>query len=372
MRRWGRLAAGILVATLIVAAACRRHAETPRIAYVFPGERSSIRVAAVAQSMIDAWRPARVAEVVIPKLASQQPSDLSQNVEYADRALGAGAVAAAGHLSSRSSLLVAPMYIQAHVPLVVPTGTSRRLGQMGEWVFPLASNEDAEGEFLVAYATERLGLKRLTVVYVSADEYGTGLRDAVVTAMRKRSLSPVEQVGVLDDSDHERLLAASFQRARPDGLIVATRPRSLRLVLQSLRAQKLELPVLAGDGVVLTPSFIGTIADLSANLYVAAFWHPDLDRQESREFLKAYHREAGWPVPSSTDAMFFDSLTLLGAAIRDAGADPAGIRRYLAALGVSSPPFAGATGPISFQLNRPINMVMTQVRDGASALVKGR
>jgi len=373
MSRVARLAIASVCAALIPAVACSRPAGVPRLAYVYAADGGGQRVAKVAQILIDGWRQPRVAEIIVASTASDQLSEASRNVEFANSALQGGPLAgAAGHLGSRTTLLVAPMYVEAHVPLVVPTATSRRIGQLGAFVFPLAPNEDAEGEFLVNFATARLGLKRLTVVYLSADEYGTGLRDGVVAALRRRNLAPVEQVGVLDDSDHDRMLTASIGRAMPDGLILAVGPASASKVLESLDEHQLKLPVIAGDSVELVADYLHAIRNWSANLYVAAFWHPEVPRPESKAFLELYRREAGVPPPSGTNAMFFDSLMMLATAVRDVGPRGDDVSAYLLSLGVSRPPYQGITGPLSFQPRRPVNLVMTRVRDGASVLAEGR
>jgi hypothetical protein len=56
-------------------------------------------------------------------------------------------------------------------------------------------------------------------------------------------------------------------------------------------------------------------------------------------------------------------------AVREVGPRRAAIRRYLGELGISRPPYRGVTGPISFAPRRPVNLLMTHVVNGATAMV---
>jgi branched-chain amino acid transport system substrate-binding protein len=277
-------------------------------------------------------------------------------------------VGVVGHLSSRASLIVGPIYGEAGIPLVVPTASSRLLRSLGPWVFPLAPDEQAEGEFIAAFVVDRLGARRVTLVHLLADEYGIGLRDGVLAGLRKRGVEPVDQAGILADSDAIAIVAASLARATPDAVVVAARNRETRPIVEAFHARVPGMRIIAGDGVVLSSGYARALGTSASSLYAAAFWHPDLPSEVSRGFVARCRAALGF-TPSEASAMFYDGFMVLAEAVKEVGPRREAIRQYLTALGGSRPPFSGVTGPICFGATRRTNLVMTGMPSGVPVIV---
>jgi branched-chain amino acid transport system substrate-binding protein len=348
---------------------CGGSASPPRIGYAYPSEPSGRHIGGVAQQVIDQWGPQRIVEIH-PDWPRKGQSEPSREVALAEAMVATPGIAGVvGHLSSRSTLLVAPIYAEAGIPLVVPTATSRRLRALKPWTFPLAPDEEAEGEFIVAFVVDQLRARRVTVFYLLADEYGTGLRDGVVGALRRRGLEPADQEGVMPDSDFSRRVAASLDRATPEAVVIAGRNREAAGIARAVHQRLPGIPFVAGDGVLLFAEYTRELADSAQMFYAVAFWHPDLPNPASKAFVARCRNVLG-SMPSSSSAMFYDGLMILAQAVREVGSDPAAVRRYLNELGASRPPYQGVTGPISFGVNRPANLLMTRAASGVSVIVE--
>ncbi len=59
-----------------------------------------------------------------------------------------GMVGVVGHVDSKLSLLTAPIYNEAGIVQLVPSGTHPRLADAGEWTFTLAPNDSILGAFM--------------------------------------------------------------------------------------------------------------------------------------------------------------------------------------------------------------------------------
>ncbi|MDO8835220.1 MAG: ABC transporter substrate-binding protein [Vicinamibacterales bacterium] len=350
--------------------ACRAPAGPAPIGFAVAG--ADPRTHELAQQAIDAWHSTRLVE--IHRVTRDNTlADLGASVVDAEHLVRVpGLAGVVGHAGSRGSLMAAPVYAESGVPLVVPTGTSRRLQALGPLVFPLAPDEEAEGEFIVRFATDRLAARRVTVVHRYANEYGIGLCDAVIRALARRGLEPADVIGINPDSDFTRIVGASMARATPDAVIIAAGPAESRLVIRAFRDRLPAVPVVAGDAVVLDRAFADSLGTASApHVYAVAFWHPDSRREQSRAFVERWMRHPG-PPPAGTDAMYSDGLLLLAEAVRAVGADRAAVQQYLAELGRSRPPYEGVTGSISFGPSRSINLVMTRLDKGSAVTVDFR
>jgi branched-chain amino acid transport system substrate-binding protein len=362
----------LLTALAVVAAcaACTPSRDTPRVGCILAGGLEP-RVLPLLQDEIDRWGTPRVAEIV-PMTSRPDEGGTGAEVAMADRLIAMPAlVAAVGHMGSRPSLVVAPMYADAGIPLLVPIGTSTRLKKLGPLVFSMAPDEDAEAEFIVRFALEHLRLRRLSVYFFNGDEYAIGLRSALQKSLERYDQSPADLVGFLSDTDFDHLAVSSFGRAAPDGVVVIAPQAETGRLIHALHAHRPGLPVIAGDGAMLTAGFARTLGASASSVYGVAFWHGELDRASSREFV-ARTKAAGLGEVSSFSAMMYDALRLLAVAVRRVGPGRDAVRRYLASLGTERPPYEGVSGPISFSERRPINLVMTQATADSVRLVPFR
>jgi branched-chain amino acid transport system substrate-binding protein len=365
-----RASISMLVGAILVGGSCRTESPPPRIAYPLPWLDAVL--AHVAQPAIDAWGRPRVAEIPESLMArvAVRPG-YAGDIEFAEAMVAIpGLVAAVGPQSSRATLLVAPIYAERGIPMIAATATSDRVRALGPWVFQLAPGNAVEGAFIARFVLDRLAARRVTVFFLDADEYGIGLRDGVVRELRLRGVTPVDQVGIIAEADMSRRVAESLRRATPDVVVVAARSPEALALTRALHGRLPRARLVFGDGVPLNPAFVRAAGPAAALVYAVAWWSPDLPGPESRAFAVAYARAKGAPA-SAAEAMYYDAIMVAAQAVRDVGPGREAIRRYLSELGIARPRYRGITGPITFAPDRPVNLLMTHVVDGAVVMVPG-
>jgi len=346
---------------------CANRQSTPRIAYI----GSDTTLASVV-----AQQTKEQGETIAPLPVSASQGDNigrgdARDVASAEAAITApGVVAVVGHASSRGSLLAAPIYGEAGVPFIAPTATSHRLHDAGNWTFQLAPDDEAEGAFIAGFALDSLAAPAITVFYLSADEYGIGLRDGITRALKARGVQLADEVGILDDSDFERRVAASLRRVTPDVVVLASRTPEAVAVARAIRRRLPRVPVILADGVD-NGAFTREAGSLAGPSYAVAWWLPASADPASRAFVQRFERVAG-RAPRQQEAMYYDALMVAAQAVHVAGTRRAAIRRYLSELGVSRPPYHGITGPISFAPGRLTNLIMLRLGDAPAPTAGGR
>lgn len=355
---------GMLVGSLD---ACGRSSVPARV--VLPGRWVEKHLVPLARATIGGWHEGSAVQILDPL---SPPVGMPQDVGEVDLALAAaatpGVAVAVGPQSSRATLLVGPVYAERRIPLIAPTATSDRLRLLATWVFPLAPNDQAEGDFLTSFALDHLAARDVTIFYLMNDEYGLDLRDALVRALDRHGITAVDQVGITTRSNFPRQVAASLDRAVPQVVVVAARGPQAAPITRAIHDRLPEVPVLVGDGVPLDSTFLKATGPAVASIYAAAWWHPALPDTLSRTFAARFRAVTG-QFPSAADAMYYDALLLAARAVREAGGSPGAVRRYLSELGRERPPYHGVTGNISFTPERKINLLMTRVIDGAVVIV---
>jgi ABC-type branched-subunit amino acid transport system substrate-binding protein len=366
-----RAAKATLAGGAVLLLACGGGGPPPRIAYPYPW--LGPKLVRAAQPAIDAWESPRVAEIPESLMASiTVHPGYAGDVDYAvATAALPGLVAAVGPQSSRSTLLTMPIYAEREIPFIAATATSSRVKTGGPWVFQLAPDADAEGAFMARFMLDYLNLRRVTVFYLDASEYGNGLRAGVVGALAARGIVPVDQVGVIETSPFPRRVAASLRRAPPDVVVVAARPPEAAAITRSVYALMPRARVVVTDAVLLNHGFIREVGPAAAVVYGITWWSPALPDTVSREFVARWQRINGSP-PSVGEAMYYDALMLAAQAVREVGPRRAAIRDYLRALGAQRPAYHGVTGDISFQPGRATNLHVTRIADGVEVLVDWR
>lgn len=355
----GRLLA--VVAVVVSASSCERHqpvvigfafgtATPSELDLVRPGGRDS--VSGATPKLVDA------AGMIVEPGPPGQVTMASRFVAMP------GIVAVVGHGDSRSTLAAAPVYDEAHVPLLVPTATSRRLRTVSPWVFMLAPDDSAEAAFITRFVVESLRARTAAVFYEN-DEYGIGLRDFLRTALAARHarVTAEEPIGSFCEAEREgggadASLVRATPRDRPPGVvIIAGRNLQAACIGQRVHERLAGTPIVAGDGVEPDSSFLAAIDDAARDFFVVAFWHPGAPGSRSEAFAHRFEAAMGRP-PRPSSALVFDAMSLIEAAVKEVGAGHEAVRRYLTELGRSRPSYQGVTGTIAFgDVQRPLYML---------------
>jgi branched-chain amino acid transport system substrate-binding protein len=275
-------------------------------------------------------------------------------------------VGVVGHGGSRGSLIAAPMYNEAEVVQIVPTGTSRRLHDAGEWTFTLAPDDSVEGAAIARFAAQELDAQRVLVFFLT-DEYGYGLRDGVVGELERLGVTLLDEVPIppryqMVRREEQEVLSnlarAALDRGLPDAVILAVRDHSAVPLIDIMRDVHPDMRFLAGDGVLLSDSIRAAVDFDLSQVYLTVFWDPTSLDSESRSFSERF-RALNGRRPTHSEALFHDAVMLLTTAVREGGADRGAVRDYVISLGVTREPYAGVTGPISFLAERshPIHII---------------
>lgn len=263
--------------------------------------------------------------------------------------------AVVGHESSSSTLAAAPLYLDAGIPLVVPTATTPLLTPPG--VFPLSPTDSVQGAFLARFATEQLEAAKATVFYV-ADEYGHSLRLGLEREFKRLGVELVEQVPIDSASDAGAMVRASLAHGVPDVIVAAVRYPEAWHLARVIKELAPEVQVMAGDGAYAEPAAIAFAGDAADSVYLSVFWHPDVTDSAGHDFERRFRILTG-QAPGPADALVFDAIMVAASAIRAVGPRPDRVGRYLMELGAGRPPYEGVTGAIDFRPDRerPVLMV---------------
>jgi ABC-type branched-subunit amino acid transport system substrate-binding protein len=352
----------LAIIALAAVAGCQKARAPVKVAVAFTGRNIAAAYLAADEINSAGGLRGRVLQLVRDTIPVQaEPADVE--IQRAQSLVAAGPlVAVIGHGGSRGSLAAAPVYNDAQIVQIVPNGTSRLLAHAGAWTLPLPPNDSIEGAFIAHFVKDSLRAASVVVFYVS-DEYGVGLRDGILAALAGSGIRVLREQRYDVASNLEPLVDVAVRGGVPDVVIVAGRTVAACAIARRLAIMAPRARIVAGDGAVNMPDLARDAGPWAeGRLYAATFWLGSASDSASRRFARALfgrvQREA-----TAADALVYDAVKVLAAAVREVGDDPAAVRAYLLTLGRSRPRYQGVTGEIGFgDVAGPPRLVMGVVR----------
>ncbi|MGH7443565.1 MAG: ABC transporter substrate-binding protein [Longimicrobiales bacterium] len=260
-----------------------------------------------------------------------------------------GMIAVIGHANSAASLAAATIYNDARVVQLSPNTTAELYSRAGDFSFRLAQSDDAQARFLAEVIAERFVGRRTALLYVN-DDYGRGLRRALLDALPDSAVRVVADLPHLEDGDSAAVRRGMIvlADAQPELIIWLGRALQAQRWLPAVRATLGSVPVLASDGLSGLIALAGW-ADIGPEVMFVDLVDPD--RSEALRAFRADYRQRYGAEPIGSQILTYDAVRLLDAAVTDGARTGEAVRAWLHSLGRSRAPFEGVSGPIAFDDN---------------------
>ena len=287
-------------------------------------------------------------------------------VALAESFVRAGVVAVIGHSSSAASLSAGNILNHAQVPMLIPNSTSPLLSGIGPWVFRLCGTDTLQGEVLAEQAW-RSGFRRAGVLYV-LDDYGKGLAAAFSHSFEQRGGHVALAVGYSGIADRNGDLGPGLERLRSsslDVLLLAARTRDLVSLPGAQLLREAGWPALLGGDAAYVPLDAGGFSAPFEGLVVTTFVGPH--NAAAERFAERYRKRFGSD-PDNPSYACYDAVGLIGGALAQGAASPAGIQAWLRSLGREREPYAGVMGPLRFDTkgdSQDATFALARVTNGA-------
>ena len=274
-----------------------------------------------------------------------------------------GMLAVIGHSNSAASLATAPIYNQNRIIQLSPNATATTYSDAGPYSFRLAPPDIQQAQFLAEVLVERFGGQSAALLYEN-DEYGRELRREL------RAAAPANAIEWVIDSPHlyeqdevtAARLADAVVAARPDVIVWLGREFTARTWFRRLRQGLGPVPIIGSDGL----SALALRRD--EELATENIWFVDLVHPEAtpglRAFRASYEQRFGHSAMGA-QALTYDAVMLVAAAVRDGVRTGDELREWLDSLGRTRPAYRGITGDIAFDENGDVlrKHVLCTIRD---------
>jgi branched-chain amino acid transport system substrate-binding protein len=271
-----------------------------------------------------------------------------------------------GCVASGNTIAAAPIFQDAGVALVTPSGTNPTITEHGDKIFRACYMDDYQAKGLALYAWSDMTAKTAAILQLKHDDYSKILAETFKAEFEALG-GTVAAVEIIDGSekDYEAQLK-TIRNSGPDLLFLPLYYEHASSIASQTVDLGLKAKLLGADGwdtqnlpALDVKALEGSVF---ANHYCAAA------DETSMAFAKAYSTEHGVE-PSSLAALGYDTVFMLAKAMKGAGGDPAKIVSGLAAL----EGFNGVTGSgvrINKKRNAEKPLIMVKIADGKLTFVR--
>lgn len=292
---------------------------------------------------------------------------VAQAVSAAQKMVADKKLLVVGPLISGEYKAVAPIFEQAHIPLLGAATTAEGLTDGGQYLFRNCVPESQNIPQTVEKTHKLLGYRTAALLYSHNNEHQVSAYNIFKEALAKEGVDIVADETFADkDSDFSAQLT-KIQHANPDVVVVAGYYQEGALILKKMRELGMHQPVLGDNGFV-SPELIRGAGDAADGVYVSCMWSADRDSARTKEFVKNFTEKYGHE-PDNFAACAYDSAYLAAAAVKQAGTttDTKKVRDALASM----KDFDGVCGKMTFNESGDpqVDLVLLKIENGAYCAV---
>ena len=130
-------------------------------------------------------------------------ADSTEGANAFNRLVGDGACAIIGSVTSGVTASLAPLADESQIVLLTPTSTADTITESDNYVFRACFKDSYQGKMAAKFAAEKLGVKKVAVLYASGDAYSAGVRESFDAACSELGLEIVAEESSSSTDDTE-------------------------------------------------------------------------------------------------------------------------------------------------------------------------
>jgi branched-chain amino acid transport system substrate-binding protein len=275
-----------------------------------------------------------------------------------------------GPTLSNEMFAAGPVANQRQIPIVGTSTTANGITAIGPYVFRTSLPESDVVPVTLQTARDKLGIKKVAVMYGNDDAFTKSAYDVMKAALEKLGIETLttETFGSKDTDFSAQL--TKIKSLSPDAIVVSALVEAGSGILLAKRALGFpsSVRVIGGNG-LNSPKVAEIAGDAADGTLVGSPWFLGKPDPLNQAFVAAFKAKYG-ASPDQFAAQAYDTLKIVAAAITAAGAaDPEKIRDAL-----KKTKYTGVMGPCSFTGDRDpadtAGVVVLEMRQGSFQMFK--
>lgn len=264
-------------------------------------------------------------QVTVVALDDEADSEVAVSVAEQIRAAleeGKKVIGVVGHYNSGQTLAAMEVYKNLPLIIVTPTASDVSITRKGYTnFFRVNATDAAQAPVDARFLVHKLGAKRIVVVYAN-NEYGRGLRDQMLSALKALSVEPAAVIEIPEAAVTQSKAVGQIKETQPDAIFLAGYETEGYVLLPELREAGVTVPFMASDGCFLY-EFIDGSGPAAEGAYVSGItpdpkivadskWWSDYQTIETRN-------------PGTYSVAGYSAMDVIAAGVRQANSFDAGL-----------------------------------------------
>jgi branched-chain amino acid transport system substrate-binding protein len=258
-------------------------------------------------------------EVKVVAIDDEADSDVAVQVAGDVRAAmqeGERVIGIVGHYNSGQSLAAMEVYKDLALVVVTPTASDVSLTQKGYTnFFRVNATDAAQGPVDARFLVQELEARRIALVHAD-NEYGRGLRDQIVAALKGMGVDPAVVIEIPEGAPTQVKAAQRIKSAQPDAVFLAGYETEGYILLPELREAGVTVPFMASDGCFLY-EFIDGAGPAAEGAYVSGIT-PDPKLTTDQKWWKEY-QELEARNPGTYSIAGYSAMNVIAEGVKKAG-----------------------------------------------------
>ncbi|MBC7261576.1 MAG: branched-chain amino acid ABC transporter substrate-binding protein [Chloroflexi bacterium] len=258
-------------------------------------------------------------KVKVVAMDDEADSDVAVQVAEEIRAVvqgGEKVIGIVGHYNSGQTLAAMEIYKDLPLVVVTPTASDVSLTRKGYTnFFRVNATDAAQGPADARFLVEKLGAKRIAVVHAD-NEYGRGLRDELVAALKGLGVEPAAVIEIPEAAPTQMKAVEQIKALQPDAIFLAGYETEGYVLLPELREASVTAPFMASDGCFLY-EFIDGAGPAAEGAYVSGIT-PDPKLVADKKWWAEY-QELEARNPGTYSIAGYSALEVISEGVKKAG-----------------------------------------------------
>lgn len=274
-------------------------------------------------------------------------------------AISSPVVTVIGYNASTEALLVGPAFQENRLPLILPTATSSRLFKIGNFIHPMAVNNNQMAEYMAKTAMG-FDAKKAVIIFGKDCAYCTDLSSWFKKAYIQRGGSVVLEVAVLTTDRQFDSLIDSLHGLSYDVVVLPNHELLSSRIIRAMLDDHLNPLFIGGDGWENADGkiLLNLTKDSNFKGYYITDWHSDEEKKLSKKFVREYQMRFH-EFPNDDAVLGYDSFLFFSQALLNASSiDRAGIQNAMSQISQ----FNGVSGKILWSREREMKKMAVLVR----------
>ena len=194
-------------------------------------------------------------------------------------------------------------------------------------IFRHSNTVSLEAEILGNWLIENKKVKKVFILWIN-DDFGFSMKNELTKILNQFNLKDESYEKTQIDFKNIAIQIGAFN---PDAVIIVGYGKSLGLAIKTLREMNYKGEILTNLGVKITPDAVIAAGEAIHGIYYIDF-NFDYRDEEYIKFMKEYKQKFG-EEPPAWSVLEYNTVILLGKAVKKVGSDPEKILNYIKSIG---------------------------------------